>query len=343
MKIDMKTPSIFIRAVSIFLVLTFIVGQVSAGQIVSTRSSDTLAASLVTDSNINPARSKPLQDDIAEKAEPGAIGNGAPLLELAQGKLPPRIILQGRELVVTASKLREAISVAMRLSIANKGKVPAQHQARFKKALDNLVDFQNKLEKRAYLYSADVRTPEDYLVGFSFKENVGLSLELIDRLYAISSTRLAQYIFHECVPEEGIIAERDDHRTIYNEIQSAIFDKYEVVALKQDLRGFIDGKSYAAAAEALSYIAVKNPDPIQASTIQASTIQILGDTLNKIDLDRTIQAINGVLETQGLDGSIYALAAKAKAILTTQGLDSGVYRAAIYEFIKAIETNPKIF
>ena len=52
-----------------------------------------LAASLATDSNINSARSKRVQNDIAERAEPGAIGNGVPLIELLYGKLPPRVKL----------------------------------------------------------------------------------------------------------------------------------------------------------------------------------------------------------------------------------------------------------
>ena len=230
----MSKTSMYVKTISIFLVLTFISGQVYAGPL--NISNNKLAASLVTDPDINPARSKPVQNDIAGKVEPGAIGNGVPLIELARGKLPPKVTLPEEGTAI----LNEAIGLAIKLSVANQKNVPAIHQQRFKQAIDNLIDLQNKLKARAYLFNADVRSPEDYLIGFNYKENIGLSLELINRLYSISPKRLAQYVFHECVPEKGIITERGDHRVVYNEIQSAIFGKDEVVALKKDLRDFIN-------------------------------------------------------------------------------------------------------
>lgn len=236
-----KNSSVFIRTISVLLVSTFITSYVSAGEVLPTRSRDTLTASLVTDSNINPARSKPVQNDIAEKAEPGAIGNGAPLMELAQGKLPPRITLTDEEYQEIAQKLQKAIEVAIKLSVTNEKKVPLQHQARAKQALSNLITLQNNLSKDAYLYNADIRSSEDYLIGFNFQNYKGFIPELIQRLYLISPQRLAQYIYHECVPEKGLITERDDHRAVYNKIQSAIFGQDEVIALKNDLRKFING------------------------------------------------------------------------------------------------------
>ena len=195
----------------------------------------------MTDSNINPVRSKPVQNDIVGKVEPGAIGNGAPLMELMQGKLPPKVTLIDED----AGVLNEAIGLAIKLSVANQKNVSAIHQKRFQQALNNLIGLQNNLKAKTYLFNADVRSPEDYLVGFNYGENIGLSVELMHRLYSISTKRLAQYIFHECVPEKGIISERDDHRAIYNEIQSAIFGQDEVVALKKDLRKFIDNRTVA--------------------------------------------------------------------------------------------------
>jgi hypothetical protein len=305
MKIEMKTPSVFIRTVSILLVLTFITGQVSAGQVASTGSRDTLAASLVTDSKINPARSKPVQGDIAEKAEPGAIGNGTPLMELAQGKLPHKLYRPDSELGYDGDssltwaikiaeekeskniKVREAIDVAIRLSIANQGLVPQQHQARTKQTLANLIDLQTYLSRNLYLFNADIRSPENYLLGFNFKNYRGYSIELIDRLYEISPLRLAQYIFHECVPEKGIITERDDHRAVYNEIQSAIFGKAEIEALKQDLREFIDGNAgkeksgaplgVAAPEEPFSSVAAPEKQDDKGSKPH------FGDSRNKVD------------------------------------------------------------
>ena len=80
---------------------------------------------------------------------------------------------------------------------------------------------------------------EDYLLGFNYQEKIGLSVELIDWLYSISPLRLAQYIYHECVPEKGISPDREDHRIIYREIHSAVFGNNEVVAMGSNLRVFI--------------------------------------------------------------------------------------------------------
>ena len=83
------------KAISVILILTFITSQGYAGEAISSFSNgDKLAASLATDPNINPDRSKPLGNNIAGKLEPGAIGNGVPLLELAQGTLPPRLAMK---------------------------------------------------------------------------------------------------------------------------------------------------------------------------------------------------------------------------------------------------------
>ncbi len=241
----MKRSLLFVRTISIILVLVFVAGQVSAGQISSSRSTDTLAASIVSDSSINPGRSDIVRNDIAEKAEPGAIGNGAPLMELAQGKLPPRLAIPfPEELEEVNRKVHEAIGVALKLTLSNGEKLSIQNQNRAKQTVINLILLQNQLSKGLYLFTADVRGPEDYLLGFNLlsqdKFTVGLSFELIHRLYDISPERLAQYIFHECVPEKGLITERDDHRAVYNEIQSAVFGQDEVLALKGDLRGFIE-------------------------------------------------------------------------------------------------------
>jgi hypothetical protein len=241
----MKRSSTFARIACTILAITFITGQVFAGQISSNPSNNTLAGSVVSDPDINPARSGPVRNDIAGKAEPGAIGNGAPLMELAQGKLPPRLTIPfPDELEEVNRKVHEAIRLALKLTLSNGEKLSLQNQQRAKQTVLNMILLQNKLSQGLYLFTADIRGPEDYLLGFNLlsqdKFAVGLSFELIDRLYSISPLRLAQYIFHECVPERGIITERDDHRAVYNEIQSAIFGQDEVFALKKDLRGFID-------------------------------------------------------------------------------------------------------
>ena len=234
----MHKSTLMMKAISIFLMLTFFSSQGYAQTL--NLSSDKLSPSLITDPRINPARSTAVLGEIAGEVEPGAIGNGAPLMELAQGHLPLRLTLPDEEFTTIASKLREAIDLAIQLGLDNKKKVLEEHQKRLKATLDNLVYLNGQIERRAYLYNADVRGPEDYLLGFNFRENTGLSLEIIDRLSSISSKRLAQYIFHECVPEKGSIIKKSDHRAIYKEIQTAVFGEDEVSALKEDLRGFID-------------------------------------------------------------------------------------------------------
>jgi hypothetical protein len=239
MKVDVKTPSMFIKAISILLVLTFVTGQVSASQVLSTCSGDTLAASSVIDSDINSPRSKPIQNEIAGKIEPGAIGNGVPLMMLAQGMLPDRIAMQKK----FDKKLREVINCALKLYTAKKNSAPQKHFRRLQQTANNLVWLTNNLDDKVYLYSARVTSEEDYLLGFNHEGKIGLSVELIDKLYSISTKRLAQYVFRVCVPEKGIITERDDHRTVYDEILSAIFGKEEVLALGENLQRLIDEKA----------------------------------------------------------------------------------------------------
>lgn len=235
----MKMRLKFVKTTSIILSLIFFASQALASQASPVYSSDTLATSLVSDTGINPERSASTRNDIAGKAEPGAIGKGIPLIELAQGKLPAKLAIEGEKSALLLGKLRQSIVLAIRLAISKKESVPSEHRARAEEALDNLISLQSNLASKAHFFTADVRGNEDYLLGFNFQGTVGLSVELIDRLYNISPLRLAQYIYHECVPEKGIVTERDDHRMVYNEIQSAIFGQQEVADLKKDLRNLI--------------------------------------------------------------------------------------------------------
>lgn len=290
MRFDIKISTIFMRIVPILLVLTFITGQVSASQISQTCSRNTLAPSLATDSNINSARSKPIQNDIAGKTKPGAIGNGTALMNLVIGKLPHRVTLLTDEFDRIAEKLNPAIAKAIARSLINQNNIPSKHRNRFKQALYNLIDLQSRLKTKAYLYNADIRTPEDYLVGFSFNENIGLSLELIDRL---SIVRLAQYIFHECVPEKGMIIDMDDHRVVYNEIQSAIFGEDEVVALKKDLRGFINDEVTGKAAETPATATEQIASKISANQtkIGNTNIGIVQGDITKVSSDAVVVGV----------------------------------------------------
>lgn len=252
------------KTLSIFLILTFLSSPGYA-----------LAPSLVSDTGINPGRSVQLQGDIAVKLEPGAIGNGAPLIELAQGKLPSRATLADSEYQEIHQKLLEAIKLAIKLSIDNETRIPPQHKARVKQTLTNLILLQNNLSKNAYLYNADIRGSEDYLLGFNFQNHRGFALEVVKRLYDISPQRLAQYVYHECVPETGVITERDDHRVVYNEIQSAIFGKDEVAALKKDLREFINKRTTSDLTNKRIVIAPKGVLAVAKPAIKSRPLPVL--------------------------------------------------------------------
>lgn len=262
-KANIKTKQMK-KTLSIFLILTFLSSPGYA-----------LAPSLVSDPGVNPNRSAQLQGDIATKLEPGAIGNGVPLLKLAQGKLPPRASLADSEYQEIHQKLLEAIKLAIKLSIDNETHIPQQHKARAKQALTNLILLQNNLSKEAYLYNAEVRGPEDYLLGFNFQNNRGFALEVVRRLYDISPQRLAQYVYHECVPEAGVITERDDHRVVYNEIQSAIFGKDEVAALKKDLREFINKRTTSGLTDKRIVIAPKGVLAVAKPAIKSRPLPAL--------------------------------------------------------------------
>jgi len=227
---------ILYKIVSILVIAIFVTGQVS-----TSFAYDNLGVSLASDGDINPERSQNTRNAVGHKLEPGAIGNGAPLLALIQGNLPTQIPLSDDKTVVSASqKVREAIDLAIYKYIENRANMPSQHVTRAKQTLTNLISLQNDLTKRLYLYNAVVEGPEDYLLGFSFEEKVGLSIELVNLLYSISPIRLAQYVYHECVYEKGMATERDDHRVVYREIQTPIFGEEEIAALGKSLRNFIN-------------------------------------------------------------------------------------------------------
>ncbi|MBU8902844.1 MAG: hypothetical protein KOO69_08895, partial [Victivallales bacterium] len=181
--------------------------------------------------NINPVRSNDVQKRIAKKLEPGAIGNGQPLLDLVKGKLPELIIECKQS---TIDKIREATDLCIKQFIEKKSTLHPDDIYIGEDTSKNLIDFQANLLKKLHLFNAVVEGPEDYLLGFSYNGRVGLSLELVETL---SIERLAQYIFHECAPEEG-----EYHRRIYKEIQPKIFGEDEVVALGADFRNFITAK-----------------------------------------------------------------------------------------------------
>lgn len=226
-----------------------IVAILIIGQAISASALDTLSPAIVS-GNISPARSAVAKGDAAHLLEPGAIGNGAPLIDLISGKLPPRVEWSNDS--SEAEKLRKAINIAIRAHIAGRSKIPDEHTWRSDTTLRNLINLRNGLSGRLYLYNAVVIGGEDYLLGFNAGDSIGLSTELIDILYEISPRRLAQYIYHECIPEDGAAAERADHRRIYSQMQKAIFGEEDVKRLGQDLRAFIAERVDAHAVKEMS-------------------------------------------------------------------------------------------
>lgn len=232
------------RIMCVILVFAFLVGQIQTTGVAS----ENLATWTVTGEN--PMRLKVL-GDIATKFNPGAVGNGRPLVELVKGKLPPEIELAEDQRKRIIKKLRAAVNLAIFLHLKNRDKIPPKHHLRAKKTLSNLFSFRSNLEKDLYFYDASdtVTTPEDYLAGFSYGKKIGKDPLLLERLNAIGVLRLAQDLYHDAVPEylkikKGkFISEevaRDSHKIIYKEIQTAIFGEDEVKALGEDYRAFIE-------------------------------------------------------------------------------------------------------
>ena len=219
------------KIISSLMILIFMVGQTPISF-----AFENLSPTLLSDGTLDPERTKDGRNDIAKGLEPGAIGNGQPLLDLIQGKLPERIaITDDQKIQNTIERVREAAELAIRLFVENKDNIPNELRNRSGQTIGTLVSFQNDLTERLYLYRAVVAGPEDYLIGFNYENLIGLDIDLINNLYEISPKRLAQYIFHECVPENNMV-DREDHRVIYKKIQAAIFGEEEVRALGENLR-----------------------------------------------------------------------------------------------------------
>jgi len=239
---------IFYKTVTILLVAAFVIGRISVSF-----AYDNFTVSLAAWSQQG---SPGFQSDVAGEIEPGAIGRGKPLLRLAQGSLPERIKLSDDEYITSAKeKVQEALEIAIKLAIEKHEDVPNVHKTRAAKTLTNLIYLYQNLDDVLYLFESIVEKPdgdgENYLLGFNLSTSRGLAIDIIHRLYAISPVRLAQYLDHECTPEEGLIGVTDsqiskhleDHRTVYEEIQTAKYGKVEVNGLKRNLRDVINEKT----------------------------------------------------------------------------------------------------
>lgn len=224
------------KLTSSLLVITFTVTQVQP--------SYALSAWLANDQ----APMRGTKNDIAQNLEPGAIGNGRPLLELIKGNLPEKLEIKDTPYIPeTIGKIRESLLIAIELHLRNRSKIPSSHISRANATLTNLIDFYNNLSKKLYLFESDTMSEENYLLGFNYEGTVGLEIHLVNLLYEISPGRLAQYIYHENIPEhyndndDPAKIDRESHRIAYKEIQTPIFGHQEVLDLGLNLRDYITG------------------------------------------------------------------------------------------------------
>lgn len=234
-----------IRFVSLILALTFITGQVQAGEISSSYS--------LGIGELTPGRDASIKDGSARLAKPDAIANGELLREMLNWKteldLPARISL--KEGTETERRLRETIQLALGLSKTNKDAVVKkypQHKKTVEDAHKELLDLGTNLKERIWLHNAAIKAPKNYRLGFRFNRYKGLTIELVDYLYNISPKLLAQYIYRESVPEKDVTIKiikrdgRDAHRTIYTEIEGGIFGEPAIEAFRKGLRDLINEK-----------------------------------------------------------------------------------------------------
>ena len=232
------------RIVSLLLIAAFIVSSVMTPGALAL-STDCLApASTVADPDG--------QARMTKEVEPGAIGNGPALVRLLQGpnRFPPKADLMAHERENIHAKIREAISIATDRLLAKKNDIPG-YADRVDATLANLITLDQRLSDRLYLMDGTVDGPENYLIGFNYNDDeyafTGIDADLAMRL---SPLRLAQYIFHECVPEHMTVdgslpggVDRRDHQAVYTQMQTVVFGPEEVAGLKKDLRGYINERT----------------------------------------------------------------------------------------------------
>ncbi|KJJ84307.1 hypothetical protein OMAG_001770 [Candidatus Omnitrophus magneticus] len=174
-----------------------------------------------------------------DDADISAIGNGPSLKKMLQGSLPKRLTLEPREKKILLKKFYEALQIA--IDITKNNSTNSENAAVLAK-LNSLLDIK-QANNFLYFFHAVIKDPENYLLGFRYKEKIGLSVELINYLFDISPVLLAQYIYHECLPEKytlftSVEINRSSHKINY-ENQSAIFGAIEQEHLGKTLRNFI--------------------------------------------------------------------------------------------------------
>lgn len=241
------------------------------------------------------------RNDIAGKLKPGAIGNGQPLIDLVSGALPERISLDGS----TENSLREAIDLAIELHLRNRSNIATTYEDRADQALADLYALKNELRSRVHIFDSLIEGPEDYLLGFNAEGLVGLSIGLVKTLHSISPELLAQYIYHECIPEhygrDPLTKEtdREEHRRNYKELQTAIFGEEAVSQLGRIFRDKIM-RGEASKEKLTVEQLLANADNIQAIAFDMGntlTVKTLKDPKAGTPEDKVIESLAKLIQS----------------------------------------------
>ncbi|MBF0252767.1 MAG: hypothetical protein HQL29_03030 [Candidatus Omnitrophica bacterium] len=268
------------------IITTTLIALFSWVQVMPAYSSQNLAGWLSSDDS--PMRDT--QVEVAKKLEPGAIGNGRPLVGLLKNGTSniDKLVVKTDYDADILRKVREATKIAIQLYLSNKSQIPVGHQERSEQASLQLSLLNQFLSEKLFIFNAIIEGEEDYLLGFNYQDNIGLSVELIELLYPLSPELLAQYIFHECVPEhlkteEGDYGvDRTDHRVVYNEIQSKVFGEIRTKQLGEILRLFINNRGNISFLTEIARTAIKKNELI-ADIVGAldndSRVKLLAETL----------------------------------------------------------------
>ncbi len=218
------------KLLSIVLCLSVILGGVSP-----LFANDTLSPPLLSGDMASAGK----RTDVAKEVKPGAIADGTELEALLRNELPERIPVNGSGYVQSIlDMVRYGTFLAIRSYLENRAAVPEEYAGRAREAYENLLKIYYYPKKHLYLFRSKVNGYSDYNLGFSSGDKIGLSVGLISFLNHNNPDLLAQYIFHECVPERPCSG-RDDHRLIYTEIQTPIFGVEAVEALGEQFRFFM--------------------------------------------------------------------------------------------------------
>jgi hypothetical protein len=290
------------RIISVVILIAFF-----GIQVLPAYSFQNLSGWLASDSN--PMRET--QGDVAKELEPGAIGNGRPLVRLLKegtDGIKKLEMSDGDYDTATLEKVREGIKLASRIYLSNKTQVPSTHSDRTEKASLELTLLYQSLTEKLFLFNAIVEDGENYLLGFNYEGSIGLSVELVDLLYDVSPELLAQYIFHECVPEHfksakqdtGSEVDRTDHRIVYKEIQTPVFGEWKVKELGMIFRHIINNKidvsiQAVASSTLLAYYHPDGEDKAPAtnsvSNMKRTLVELARDSQNPVAQARASSAL----------------------------------------------------